>query len=92
MLALVGIVGVDDQVVETIRANMADASKLRQFLAVNFNKFGLRSGNSLGLNLYSQQEIEDIINQSQFADNTSIETTTLQNLPIFMRIHLVKVE
>ncbi len=85
--------GIDiDQAVETIRANMADASKLRQFMAVHLNKFGLRSGNALGLNLYSREEIEDIINRSQFADRTSIETTTLQNLPIFMRIHLEKVE
>ena len=81
--------GIDiDQVVKTIHANMADASRLRRFLAVNLNKYGLRFGNRLGLQLYSMQEIRDIANQSRFKDNISTEITTLQNLPIFMRIRM----
>lgn len=83
--------GVDiDQVVETIRSNLADASKLRQLLAVNLNKYGLRSGNRLGLQLYDVQEIREIASQSRFMDNISVEASTLQNLPIFMHIRMIR--
>ncbi len=83
--------GVDiDEVFKTIRVNLADANRLRRFIAVNLNKHDLRSGNRLGLKLYSMQEIRDIASQSRIKDNISIETTTLQNLPIFMRIRLIK--
>ena len=83
--------GVDiDQVVETIRANLADTSKLRQFLAVKLNKYGLQSGNKLGLKLYSNEEIRERANQSRFAESVSVEAITLQNLPIFMCIRLTK--
>jgi ubiquinone/menaquinone biosynthesis C-methylase UbiE len=84
--------GVDvDEVVKTIRANLADASKVRQFAAVSLNKFALRRGDRVGLNLYSKDEILRIANQSRFTEHVSIEKTTLQNLPIFLRIRLTRV-
>ena len=79
-----------DQVVETIRTNLADKSWLRKFAAVSLNKYGLRWGRTLGLKLYALAELEGIGRQSQFGDCVSIERTTLQNLPIFARIALIK--
>lgn len=79
-----------DQVVETINANLADKSRLRRFMAVSLNKFGLRWGRTLGLKIYSVQELEEMANRSQFGANHSIARITLQNLPIFVRITLIK--
>jgi ubiquinone/menaquinone biosynthesis C-methylase UbiE len=79
-----------DEVVKTIKANLADESWLRRFAAVNLNKFGLRYGRRVGLNLYSVSELEDLTIQSRFGDSFTIERTTLQNLPIFSDIHLIK--
>lgn len=79
-----------DAVVETIRSNLADKSRLRRFMAASLNKFGLRWGRKLGLKLYSTAELEEIAARSQFGKNNSVERVTLQNLPIFMRITLVK--
>ena len=79
-----------DQVVETIRTNLADKSWLRRRAAVSLNKFGLRWGRTLGLRLYSQAELEGMARQSRFGDSVSVERFTLQNLPIFARIALIK--
>ncbi len=79
-----------DAVVETIRSNLADKSRLRRFMAASLNKFGLRWGRKLGLKLYSTAELEEIAARSQFGKSNSVERVTLQNLPIFMRITLVK--
>jgi len=79
-----------DALVETIRTNLADKSRLRRFAAINLNKFGLRWGRKLGLKLYSTDELEELANRSRFGDNNLIESVTLQNLPIFMRITLIK--
>jgi ubiquinone/menaquinone biosynthesis C-methylase UbiE len=79
-----------EQVVETIRANLADESWLRRWAAVSLNKFGLRWGRTLGLKLYSLDELEGMTRQSQFGDCVSIERITLQNLPIFARIALTR--
>ncbi|MEJ2607143.1 MAG: hypothetical protein P8Z41_10765 [Anaerolineales bacterium] len=46
----------------------------------------------MGLDLYSTDEILEIARRSSFAENASIEKTTLQDLPIFLRIRLMKVE
>ena len=79
-----------DQVVEIINANLADKSRLRRFMAVNLNKFGLRWGRTLGLKIYSVQELAAMANRSRFGANHSIARITLQNLPIFVRIALMK--
>jgi ubiquinone/menaquinone biosynthesis C-methylase UbiE len=79
-----------DQALETIRANLADESPLRRFLAVNLHRFALRRGGRVGLKLYGIDELQQIASRSKFGRHASIEGTTLQNLPIFMRISLHK--
>jgi ubiquinone/menaquinone biosynthesis C-methylase UbiE len=79
-----------DEAVEIIRKNLEGESKLRIFLATNLNKYGLRRGNRLGLKLYSRSEIEEITRQSDFGDQVSVEPVTIQNLPIFMQISMLK--
>lgn len=80
-----------DQAVEIIRDNLADANPLRRWLAVSLNRFGLRYGRSLGLTLYAMEDIESIAHQSWFSENATVQSITLQNLPIFMQITLTKV-
>ena len=79
-----------DAVVETIRAKLADKSRVRRFLAVSMNKYGLRYGRKVGLQLYSTAELEELAARSQFGANHSIERVALQDLPIFVRITLTK--
>lgn len=79
-----------DQVVVTIKANLADQSPLLRFLAVSLNKFGLRWGGLLGLRLRSVEELDALAKASSFGPNVSIDRVTLQNLPIFARITLRK--
>jgi SAM-dependent methyltransferase len=79
-----------DEALATIDANLADKSRLRRFSARSINMFGLRWGDRLGLKLYSMDELAGIARQSRFGDNHSIERTSLQNMPIFARITLVK--
>jgi ubiquinone/menaquinone biosynthesis C-methylase UbiE len=79
-----------DEVADTIRANLADASPLRRFLAVSMNTFGLRWGRVLGLRLRSVEELKGLAHASSFGHSVSIDKVTLQNLPIFARISLSK--
>jgi ubiquinone/menaquinone biosynthesis C-methylase UbiE len=79
-----------EQVVETIRTNLADESWLRRCAAVSLNKFGLRWGRKLGLKLYALEELKGMARQSPNCDCLSIERFTLQKLPIFARIALIK--
>lgn len=75
-----------DEALEIIKANLADKSWLRRFMATNLNKFALRWGRTIGLKLYSIEELETIANESRFGNDIRIERTVLQNLPIFVRI------
>lgn len=79
-----------DEVVKIINANLADKRRFRRFAAVSVNKFGLRWGHKLGLKVYSVDELEQIAIQSRFARCHSIERTSLQNLPFFVRITLAR--
>jgi ubiquinone/menaquinone biosynthesis C-methylase UbiE len=79
-----------DEVVETIKATLADKSRLRRFMAVNLNKYGLKYGRKIGLKLYSVDEIEQTAARSGFGGVDGIERVSLQNLPIFMLISMVK--
>jgi SAM-dependent methyltransferase len=79
-----------DAALEVIRQNMSDKSWMRRFAAVNLNRFGLRRGSSVGLNLYTVEEIEEIARGSRFEDSVNISRTTLQGIPIFMKILLRK--
>ena len=79
-----------DQVVETIRTSLADKNWLRRWAAVGLNKYGLRWGRTLGLKLYSLEELQGMASRSRFGDRVAVERFTLQNLPIFVRIALIK--
>jgi SAM-dependent methyltransferase len=79
-----------DEVVAIIDDNLAGKSRLRRFAARNLNRYGLRCGRTLGLRLYSLGELEEIIRASRFGPNHALERTSLQNLPIFVRITLHK--
>ena len=79
-----------DQLVETIRTNLADKSWLRRWAAVRLKPCSLRWGRTLGLKLCSLEELQRMASRSQFGDRVSIERFTLQNLPIFVRIALIK--
>ncbi len=81
-----------NEVVRIIKANLADKSWLRRFAATSLNKFGLRWGRTVGMKLYSVIELEAIARQSRFGSNFSVERTTLQNIPIFVRINLYKTQ
>jgi ubiquinone/menaquinone biosynthesis C-methylase UbiE len=79
-----------DETLEIIRANLADRSWLRRWAATSLNRFGLRHGSRLGMKLYSVEELEELTRRSRFGDSFSIERTTIQNLPIFVQIRLIK--
>lgn len=79
-----------DAALAQIRENMRDKSPLRRWGAVQLNKFGLRRGSRIGMNLFSRQELVDLARSSSFGENNSIEKTSLLNIPIFLCIHLWK--
>jgi ubiquinone/menaquinone biosynthesis C-methylase UbiE len=79
-----------DQVVKTIKANMAQESWFRRFFALNLNKYTLKYGRSLGLKLYSSQEIAQVISKSKFGKSHMVERVVIQDLPIFMLITMDK--
>ena len=79
-----------DAAIEQIRENMQGENRLRIWLATSMNKYGLRRGDRLGMELYEMVEIKEIASQSNFSQNVSVEPVTLQNLPIFMKISLTK--
>jgi len=81
-----------DKALDTIRENMRGKSTLRRWMAIKLNKLGLQKGNRLGMNLYHMDEVEDLIRQSVFSGFGDVSETSLQRLPIFMKISLRKPE
>lgn len=79
-----------DNALDILRQNMAEESWLRRFVAVNLNRFALKRGRTVGLNLYTMEEIRSIAGQSRFQGSVSVSATALQNIPIFMKIVLKK--
>ena len=79
-----------DVALDQIRENMADKGPLRRWGAVQLNKFGLRQGNRVGLTLYARDELLEIARSSHFEENSSVDFTSLLNIPIFVCIHLWK--
>jgi ubiquinone/menaquinone biosynthesis C-methylase UbiE len=73
-----------------IRESLNDKSRIRKFFAIQFNVFGLKYGHKLGLKLYSYDEFQEIIQQTQFKDDYLLEITTAFNSPVFVRISLHK--
>jgi len=79
-----------EEALDTIRENMAEKGWLRRWGAVQLNKFGLKRGASLGMKLYTLKELKLLVLESSFGDHSSINKTSLLNLPIFAWIHLWK--
>ena len=79
-----------DAALEIIRQNLAGENWLRRFAAVNLNRFGLRRGSSVGLKLYTIDEVDEVAQGSLFGDRVRITQTMLQNIPIFMKVVLEK--
>ena len=79
-----------EETLDTIRDNMAEKGWLRRWGAVQLNKFGFKRGASLGMKLYTLKELMQLALESRFGDHSSIERTSLQNLPIFARLHIWK--
>ena len=79
-----------DNALDQIRENMRDKCSLLRWGAVQLNKFGLSRGSRIGMKLYSRQELIDLTRSSSFGENSSVEGTSLLNIPIFLCIHLWK--
>jgi hypothetical protein len=79
-----------DEAIATIRAQLADKSRFRRFLAASMNRLALQRGRSVGLKLYSVEELAELAARSRFGDSCSIDLVTLLDLPIFARIALTK--
>ena len=79
-----------DTALDQIRENMRDKGPLRSWGAVQLNKFGLQRGSRIGMKLYSRQELIDLARCSSFGENSSVEETSLLDIPIFLCIRLRK--
>jgi ubiquinone/menaquinone biosynthesis C-methylase UbiE len=73
-----------------IDASMAGKSWLRRLAARGLNYFGLRWGRTVGLTLYSTDELAEMARRSRFGGDHSVERIALQNVPIFAQITLRK--
>ena len=79
-----------DAALNQIRENMADKGPLRRWGAVQLNKYALRRGRRIGLNLYTRDQHLDLARSSRFEGNSEVEFTSLLDIPIFVCIHLWK--
>ena len=75
---------------DQIRENMADKGPLRRWGSVQMNKFGLQRGSSLGLKLYTRDELLEIARSSRFGENSTVDHVSLLDISIFVCIHLWK--
>lgn len=79
-----------DGALDKIRENLADKSPLRQWGAVQLNKFGLQRGSKVGLNLYTREHLLELVRASSFGDNSAVDQVSLLGIPIFVCIQLWK--
>jgi ubiquinone/menaquinone biosynthesis C-methylase UbiE len=79
-----------DRALEIIKENMAEKNPLRRWLAVSLNRYGLQSGNRVGMKLYKIEELEALIEQSKFKGHGLVKKISLQRIPIFAKITLNK--
>jgi len=75
---------------DQIRKLMADKSLLRRWGAVQLNKFVLKRGSKVGLNLYTGDDLLELTQASNFGENSSVDHVSLLDIPIFVCIHLWK--
>jgi ubiquinone/menaquinone biosynthesis C-methylase UbiE len=79
-----------NQLKDAINEKLKDSSRVRRFLAIRINIFGLKYGHRLGLKLYPIKEIHEIIQRSKFKEDFKLEKVSLIDSPIFVRITLMK--
>ena len=79
-----------DAALKQIRENMADKGPLRRWGAVQLNKVALQRGKRVGLNLYTRDELLELVRSSNFGQNSAVELRSLLDIPIFVCIQLWK--
>jgi len=62
---------------DQIRKLMADKSLLRRWGAVQLNKFVLKRGSKVGLNLYTGDDLLELTRASSFGENSSVDHVSL---------------
>ena len=62
---------------DLVRQKMADKSPLRRWGAVQLNKFGLKRGSQVGLNLYTGDDLLELTRASSFGENSSVDHVSL---------------
>jgi len=77
-------------VLHQIRVNLAGVSALRRWAVVQLNKFALKRGKRVGLNLYTRDELVDLARRSSFGENSTLAPISLLKIPIFVCLHLWK--
>jgi len=75
---------------DQIREKMADKSLLRRWGAVQLNKFDLKRGSKVGLNLFTRDDLLELTRASSFGENSSVDHVSLLDIQIFVCIHLWK--
>lgn len=79
-----------EEALDQIWENMAKKKWLRRWGPVQMNKFGLKRGGSIGMKLYTLEELKQLEAKSRFGEHNSIDKTALLNISIFVCIHLWK--
>jgi len=75
---------------DQIRKQMTDKSLIRRWGAVQLNKYALKRGSKIGLNLYTRDDLLELTRASSFGENSSVDQVSLLDIPIFVCIHLWK--
>ncbi len=79
-----------EEALDQIREIMAGKNWLWRWGAVQMNKFGLKRGGSIGMKLYTLEELKQLAAKSRFGEHNSIDKFALLNISIFVCIHLWK--
>ena len=62
---------------DLVRQKMADKSPLRRWGAVQLNKFVLKRGSKVGLNLYTRDDLLELTRASSYGENSSVDHVSL---------------
>ena len=73
-----------------INEHLRESNRIRRFFAIRLNVLGLKYGHRFGLKLYSFDDLEEILNQTRFAEAYKLTKTSLIGSPIFVLIELTK--
>ena len=57
---------------DQIRKQMTDKSLIRRWGAVQLNKYALKRGSKIGLNLYTRDDLLELTRASSFGENSSV--------------------